>query len=66
MEAINLSKLQALKADPKAIQQVNFNENLEINATIILSMEEVKNFFGGFSQEPVSCFNITSIYNNSV
>ena len=29
MIAINLSKQQALDADPKAIQQINFTANLE-------------------------------------
>ena len=29
MIAINLSKQQALEADPKAIQQINFTANLQ-------------------------------------
>ena len=29
MIAIDLSKRQALDADPKAIQQINFSENIE-------------------------------------
>ena len=34
MIAIDLSKQQALDADPKAIQQINFTGNLENNAVI--------------------------------
>ena len=34
MVAIGLSKQQALYADPKVIQQINFTRNLETNATM--------------------------------
>ena len=34
MIAIGLSKQEALDADPKAIQQISFTENLEQQATI--------------------------------
>ena len=42
--AIDLSKQQALNADPKAIQQTNFTGNLERagNTTMFFIMEEVK------------------------
>ena len=40
--AIDLSKQQELEVDPKAIQQTNFTGNLEVNATIFLIIEEVK------------------------
>ena len=44
MIAINLRKQQALDADPKAIQQINFTANLyQSGSTIILFIiEEVK------------------------
>ena len=44
MIAIDLSKQQALDADPKAIQQINFTGNLArhpiTNTTMLLSIEE--------------------------
>ena len=44
MVAIEISKQQALDADPRAIQQTNFTTNLERagNTTISFSTEEVK------------------------
>ena len=44
MIAISLSKQQALDADPKAIQQINFTGNLEQDngGTIFFIMEEAK------------------------
>ena len=44
MIAISLSKQQALDADPKAIQQINFTGNLEQDngGTIFSIMEEAK------------------------
>ena len=48
MKAIDLSKQQALDANPKAIQQINFKENLnrgkEVNdnVTMLFIMEEAK------------------------
>ena len=55
MIAINLSKQQALDADPKAIQQINFIENLdrEGNTTIFFIIEEVKKTILDFSQGTV-------------
>ena len=42
MIAIDLSKQQALHADPKAIQQINFTGNLENNAVMFFIIEEAK------------------------
>ena len=42
MIAIDLSKQEALNADPKAIQQIIFTENLAQQATIVFVIEEVK------------------------
>ena len=55
MIAIDLSKQQALDADPKAIQQINFIENLdrEGNTTIFFIIEEVKKTILDFSQGTV-------------
>ena len=44
MIAIDLSKQQALDADPRAIQQINFTINLERarNTTMFFVIEEAK------------------------
>ena len=44
MIAIDLSKQQALDADPTAIQQINFNANLDRagNTTMFFITEEAK------------------------
>ena len=42
MIAIDLSKQQALDADPKEIQEVNFAGNLEQQTTIFFIIEESK------------------------
>ena len=44
MITIDLSKQQALDADPKGIQQINFTGNLEQQATIFFIIEEAKEF----------------------
>ena len=53
MVAIDLSKQQALDADPKAIQQINITENLDrtpiTNTTIFSIIKKAKTFLG-FSQ----------------
>ena len=53
--AINLSKQQALDADPKAIQQIDFNGNLSGNNNrfIFFIIEEVKETILDFSQRTV-------------
>ena len=58
MIAIDLSKEQALDADPKAIQQINFTENLNqaADATMFLLIEEAKETFLDFLQGTVKVF----------
>ena len=55
MIAIDLYKHQALDADPRAIQQINFTANLDRagNRRIYLILEEVKETVLGFSQGTV-------------
>ena len=55
MIAIDLSKQQALDADPKAIQQINFTANLDRagNTRIYFIIEEVKEIVLDFSQGTV-------------
>ena len=52
MIAIDLSKQQALDADPKAIQQINFTANLDRagNTRFYFILEEVKETVFEFSQ----------------
>ena len=53
--AINLSKQQALDADPRAIQQINFTANLDKagNTTMFFIIEKAKETVLGFSQGTV-------------
>ena len=53
--AIDLSKQQALDADPSAIQQINFTSNLDRagNRTIFFIIEEAKETIFEFSQGTV-------------
>ena len=55
MIAIDLSKQQALDADPRAIQQINFTANLHRaeNATIFFVIEQAKETIFEFSQGTV-------------
>ena len=55
MIAINLIKQQALDADPRAIQQINFTANLdrEGNTTMFFIIEEAKQTVLDFSQRTV-------------
>ena len=55
MIAIDLSKQQALDADPKAIQQINFTANLDRagNTRIYFILEEAKETVFEFLQETV-------------
>ena len=55
MTAIDLSKQQALDADPKAIQQINFTANLDRagNIRIYFILEEAKETVFEFSQGTV-------------
>ena len=56
MIAIYLSKQQALDVNPKVIQQINFNGNLENNATTFFTVEKVKETVLGFSQGILKVF----------
>ena len=53
--AVDLSKQQALDADPKAIQQINFTANLDNaeNTRIYFILEEAKGTIFEFSQGTV-------------
>ena len=55
MVAIDLSKKQALDADPKVIQQISFTANLNWDGktTIFFIIEEEKGRILGFSQGTV-------------
>ena len=55
MIAIELSKQQALDAEPKTIQQINFTGNLdrEGNTTMFFFIEEPKKTILDFSQRTV-------------
>ena len=52
MNVVNLSKQEALDADPKAIQQINFTANLDRagNTRIYFILQEVKETVLDFSQ----------------
>ena len=58
MIAIDLSKQQALDADPRAIQQINFTANLDRagNTTMFFIIEEAKEIVFEFSQGTVNIF----------
>ena len=56
MIAIDLSKQQALDANPKAIQQINFIRNLANNPVIFFIFEEAKETVLDFSQGTVKVF----------
>ena len=53
--AIDLSKQQALDADPRAIRQINFTANLDRtrNTTMFFIIEQAKETVFGFSQGTV-------------
>ena len=55
MVAIDLTKQQALDADPKAIQQINFTANLDTvgNTRFYFILEEVKETIFEYSQGTV-------------
>ena len=60
MIAIDLIKQQALGADPKEIQQINFTGNLDRaeNTTMFFIIEEAKETILDFSQETVRVLSI--------
>ena len=55
MIAVDLSKQQALDADPRAIQQINFTANLDRagNTRVYFILEEAKETILDFSQGTV-------------
>ena len=55
MIAVDLSKQQALDADPKGIQQINFTANLDRagNTRFYFILEEAKGTISEFSQGTV-------------
>ena len=55
MIAIDLNKQQALEADPRAIQQINFTENLDTvgNTRIYFILEKAKETVLDFSHGTV-------------
>ena len=53
MIAIDLSKQQALDADPKAMQQISFTGNLENQSIIFFIIEEAKETVLDFSKGKV-------------
>ena len=59
MIAVDLSKQQALDADPRAIQQINFTSNLDrANARIYFILEEAKETILNFAQGTVKVLQI--------
>ena len=56
MIAVDLSKQQALDADPRAIQQINFTANLDGagNTRVYFILEEAKETILDFSQGTVN------------
>ena len=60
MIAVDLSKQEALDADPKAIQKINFTANLgrTENTRFYFILEEAKETVLEFSQETVKVFKI--------
>ena len=58
MIAIDLIKQQALDVDPKALLQISFTGNLEVNAIILFIVEEPKETTLDFLQGTVgTAFN---------
>ena len=54
MIAVDLSKRQALDADPRAVQQINFTANLDrANTRVYLILEEAKETILNFAQGTV-------------
>ena len=65
MIAVDLSKQQALNADPRAIQQINFTGNLDRadNTRIYFILEEAKETILNFAQGTVKSI-VNMLYNN--
>ena len=62
MIAINLSKQQALDADSRAIQQINFTANLDTagNTTMFFIIEEARETVLDLSQRTVKVLKMQS------
>ena len=62
MIAKDLSEQQALDADPKAVQQMNFTANLDDNKKILLFfiIKNLKETLLDFSQRTVKVLSISS------
>ena len=60
MIAVDLSKQQALDADPRAIQQINFTANLDRagNTRVYFILEDAKNDSRLFTRNSKSIVNI--------
>ena len=63
MIVVDLSKQQALDADPRAIQQINFTENLDRagNTRVYIILEEAKKTILDFSQVTVKVLQIFNL-----
>ena len=61
--AVDLSKQQALDADPKAIQQINFTADLDRtgNTRIYFILEETKETICEFSQVTVKVLQMQNV-----
>ena len=68
MIVVNLGKHQALDADPKAIQEINFTANLDRagNTRTYFILEEVKETVLDFSQETVKVLWMQLRWSNSI
>ena len=68
MIVVNLGKQQALDADPKAIQEINFTANLDRagNTRTYFILEEVKETVLDFSQETVKVLWMQLHWSNSI
>ena len=58
MIATGLSNQKELDDDPKAIQQISFTRNLDVNVTTFLTIQEVKETILDFSQVTVRVLSI--------
>ena len=58
MVATDLSKQQALDADPRAIKQINFIRNIAQQATIFLITEDVKDSYRFFTRNCKRTLNL--------
>ena len=60
MIAVDLTKQEALDADPRAIQQINFTANLDRagNTRIYFTLEEAKETILNFSQGTVKALQM--------